>query len=566
LQAPPPPDEKERLEALGRYEILDTDREQGFDDIALLASHLCGTPIALISLIDENRQWFKSKVGMAGSETPREIAFCAHGILESEVFIVNDAQADERFAANPLVTGDPRIRFYAGSPLRTPDGHALGTLCVIDYIPRQLSAEQKTALEALSRQVVFRLESRRSLTELRQTTAQLEHEQELLRRKTAFLEAQVNSSMDGMLLVDQDGKQTLQNQRFIDLFKIPRQIADEKTDENRLRWVTEMTKEPEEFLQKVRYLYAHPDEISRDEIDLKNGTILDRYSSPVSGEDEEYYGRIWTFRDITERKRTENALRESEERFSGAFEHAPIGVGLASPEGRWIKVNRALCDLIGYTEAELLARTFQDITQPEDMEVSIENVRRIIAGEIDSYQAEKHYVHARGRIITVLLNVSLVRDGRGHALYFIAQIQDITERKRTENALRESEERFSGAFEHAPIGMALGVPNGPWLKVNRAFCDLVGYSEAELLIRTFRDITHPDDVETSAESARQLFAGEIRSFQIEKRYIHKRGHLVAVLLNISTFTSPMQAQAARSQLFQSQKMETVGKLAGRHRA
>jgi two-component system cell cycle sensor histidine kinase/response regulator CckA len=130
--------------------------------------------------------------------------------------------------------------------------------------------------------------------------------------KTAFLEAQVNSSIDGILVVDEQGKKTLQNQRFVDLFKIPRHIAEEKIDENQFHWVSDITKDPEQFTKKVRYLYAHPDEISRDEIELKDGTILDRYSSPVVGKDGKYYGRIWTFRDITGRKWFEAQLFQSQ--------------------------------------------------------------------------------------------------------------------------------------------------------------------------------------------------------------------------------------------------------------
>jgi signal transduction histidine kinase len=174
MKAPKPPTEQERLDALYRYEILDTAPEQEFDDITLLASQICGTPIALISLIDEDRQWFKSKVGMAENETARDIAFCAHGILQSDMFVVEDAQADKRFAANPLVTGNPRIRFYAGSPLITPEGHTLGMLCVNDQKPRKLNPDQTAALQALSRQVVAQLELRRNLKELQKAMVQRE--------------------------------------------------------------------------------------------------------------------------------------------------------------------------------------------------------------------------------------------------------------------------------------------------------------------------------------------------------------------------------------------------------
>jgi len=174
MKAPLPPNEPARLDALHRYEIMDTAPEQEFDDITLLASHICDAPIALISLVDENRQWFKSKVGVSESETPRDIAFCAHGILETDVFVVKDAQADQRFSANPLVTGNPKIRFYAGSPLVTPDGHAVGMLCVNDRVPRELSPAQKAALQALGRQVVAQLELQRNLKELRETIAQRE--------------------------------------------------------------------------------------------------------------------------------------------------------------------------------------------------------------------------------------------------------------------------------------------------------------------------------------------------------------------------------------------------------
>lgn len=160
-------DEAERLEALRRYDILDTGPELAFDDLTLLASHICETPIAAITLVDADRQWFKSRIGLQLAETPRAVSFCAHAIEQRGIFVVSDASTDARLRDNPHVTGDPHIRFYAGAPLITPDGHALGTLCVVDRRARTLTPEQLESLDALRRQVEAQLELRRTLKELR---------------------------------------------------------------------------------------------------------------------------------------------------------------------------------------------------------------------------------------------------------------------------------------------------------------------------------------------------------------------------------------------------------------
>ena len=161
MKAPLPTNEAERLAALKEYHILDTGTEQSYDDITTLAAHICEVPIAMISLVDEIRQWFKSKVGLDQQQTSRDAAFCAHAILQNEPFIVGDATKDRRFADNALVAGEPYIRFYTGIPLINPEGLALGTLCVVDHQPRLLSAAQQKALQALSRQVMVLLELRR---------------------------------------------------------------------------------------------------------------------------------------------------------------------------------------------------------------------------------------------------------------------------------------------------------------------------------------------------------------------------------------------------------------------
>lgn len=180
---PIPKDEKQRLSDLHDYVVLDTPPEEMFDHITRLAARICQTPIALISLVDSERQWFKSKVGLRISETERGIAFCAHAILHRHLFEVNDAARDKRFAENPLVTSGPHIRFYAGAPLVTPNDHAIGTLCVIDRVPRRLTSAQTDALQTLGKLVIALLEVRRQLSERRKDLLTMRREMKELRNR-----------------------------------------------------------------------------------------------------------------------------------------------------------------------------------------------------------------------------------------------------------------------------------------------------------------------------------------------------------------------------------------------
>jgi signal transduction histidine kinase len=211
--APLPANDAARLSALESYDILDTAREQAYDDFTALAAAICGTPIALISLIDRDRQWFKSELGLGVSETPRDRAFCAHTIIGNQTLIVPDATRDARFHDNPLVLGSPDIRFYAGAPLVTDEGYGLGTLCVIDRVLRTLSPQQIESLEALSRQLMTHLNLRRAMIALRETehakkkfVAHVSHE---LRTPLTSIRGALALVLDAEPNVDEDSRELL---------------------------------------------------------------------------------------------------------------------------------------------------------------------------------------------------------------------------------------------------------------------------------------------------------------------------------------------------------------------
>jgi len=293
MKAHPPKNEGARLEALRRYAILDTFPEQEFDDLARLAALVCGTPTALVSFVDESRQWFKAKVGLQLSETPRDASFCAHAILKPEVLVIPDTLADERFRSNPLVTGEPHIRFYAGAPLVTHDGHALGTICVTDTVPRELGQPQREALKALSRLAVAELQLRRGVSDLSQAIRER-------RRAEKEIDQLFTLSLDMLCIAGFDGYFKRVNPAWEKVLGIP----------------------TAEFLARPYVDFVHPDDRAAT---LAEGAKLVEGGETVSFEnryrrgDGSYIWLLWNAtpssneklifavaRDVTERKRAES--------------------------------------------------------------------------------------------------------------------------------------------------------------------------------------------------------------------------------------------------------------------
>ena len=297
-----------------------------------------------------------------------------------------------------------------------------------------------------------------------------------IREKTAFFEAQVNSTIDAILVVDANGRTILQNQRMVDLFNIPREIVEEKEDAKRRDWVMNLVTNPGPFLEKVMYLYAHRSEVSRDELELKDGRFLDRYSSPVIGKDGEYYGRIWTFRDITEQKQSEKALRETEaslKLFRALIDRSSDCIEVVDPmTARYLDINESGLRSLGYTLEEMQEMTVFDVNIGLD-QAMFEAVNQK-SKETGCATAEFWQRRKDGSSYLAEVNVSMVTMGRDYA---VAVVRDITKRKEAEAQVLLQ----SAALEAAANGIVITDGKGTIQWTNQAFSALTGYSLGEVI-------------------------------------------------------------------------------------
>lgn len=310
-----PANERERLEALRRYDILDSEPEPSFDRITAIAARVLGVPICLITLVDSERQWFKSKVGLERGQTPREQAFCAHAILDERPMIVRDAHRDQRFHDNPLVTGAPNVRFYAGAPLQTSDGFNLGTLCAIDQTPRDLSPAQLSTLEDLAALVVDELELRSALRAKSEAQRALADAQAQLRENLEQLRAIVESAGEGIVVVDRAARLMLVNAAALDMLGLretPSSLGDWPRI-SELRRADGVTPFAAEELPIQRALLGESSdrvEICVPESETHERVWLSVTARPLRDDSGEVAGGVVTFNDFTELRAARERVAE----------------------------------------------------------------------------------------------------------------------------------------------------------------------------------------------------------------------------------------------------------------
>lgn len=464
-----PLNENERLAALQMLGVLDSAPEPVFDDLAWLASQCCDAPIALISLIDETRQWFKASCGLGTPQTSREIAFCSHALASTQILEVPDALEDPRFSSNPMVLGEPGIRFYAGAPLVGSTGHVYGTLCVIDRVPRRLSGTQREALQRLSRQVVSQLEARQGRREAQIQAGTLG------RLLEAMPDAVVSCGSDGLL---GEFNHVARAWHGTDPRSLPPSEWAEHFDLFEASGTRLLATGDIPLLAAWRGETVRGFELVIKAKGQPPRSVLCN-ASPLFYADGTKMGAVCLMHDVTALRAATRAATIAAQRFSGAFSAATHGMALVATTGHWIEVNDALCGMLGYSRDELLRMDFRRLTHPDDLMSHRDHIDRLVRRETQNYQLGKRYLRKDGETVWAHLAVSLVRDEFDQPLHFVAQIQDVTEQRSMEERLRDSERRMRSILEDTEDAFIVADEDGQILEWNRAAQAMFGWRRAE---------------------------------------------------------------------------------------
>jgi PAS domain S-box-containing protein len=614
MKAAIPADEEARLEALRELEILDSGPEEEFDDLALIAAQICGTPISMISLVDRNRQWFKSKVGFEASETSRDIAFCAHTILQRDLLVVPDATQDPRFSDNPYVKTDPGVRFYAGAPLRTPDGYALGTLCVLDRKPRKLTPEQENALRALSRQVEAQMELRHRLICERRHTDEALREKEVsvrmlaeqmpavlwsvdrdlrftssmgaglanlnqrpdqyngltlfdyfgtkdadfhaiaahrkalagesvtyetewkgrtfashveplrhsdgkiygvigvafdvterkmiqqeLESSVSLLRTTLDSTADGILVLDHEGNIVTFNRKFLETWKISDKTAATANRDELLESVLDQVKDPGIFVQLAMRSYARQDSETLDVVEFKDGRIFERYTRPqvLAGKS---VGKVLSFRDVTARRRADQEIEEHVSLLKATLDATTDGILVVDENGKMVNFNRKFIEM--WRIPEFIAQSRDDnralawvLDQVKDPERFIKKVKELYA-QPDS----KSYDWLEFKDGRIFERYSQPQKIGGKTVGRVWSFRDVTDRRLMEMTLK----RQGRYFDHIFDAVVVTDLDGKIVDWNPGAARLFGYSKQEAVGHTPTLVHRVEDSDLTATMLRTM--------------------------------------------------------------
>jgi two-component system, sensor histidine kinase and response regulator len=432
-----PPNETLRLTALRRYDVLDTLPEPVFDDLTKVAAHVCNTPVGWIVFVDEQRLWFKSRIGLSLSEIPRGASPCCHTILSDDLLVVEDAQRDTRFSTSPIVAQEPHIRFYAGTPLRTSEGYNIGTLCVADSRKRRLSSQQGEALRILAHQVMAQLELRRHLVELERSLFEHRRTQDALKNSEMFYQALVESLPQNILRKDVHGRFVFANKNFCatlgkrveevlgktDWDFFPKHLADKYHDDDQRVMSTRETIDTVEANQTPsgELIYVH----------VIKTPLLDAVGKVVGVQ-----GIFW---DVTSRKKTEEELAYERDLLRGLLDNIPDRIYFKDVKSRFLRVSSSMAkrlgakdpvDVFGKTDFDFYPRDLaQEFFNDEQRIITtgqplINKLERIVdVDEVESWASvTKVPLYNRSGIVTGIIGIS----------------RDVTKLKEAEVALEQA--------------------------------------------------------------------------------------------------------------------------------
>jgi two-component system, cell cycle sensor histidine kinase and response regulator CckA len=518
----PPANENGRLATLRSFGVLDTPPEESFDDLVALAAYVCQAPIAVISLVDEERLWFKARTGWDINEIPRAISFCGHAIHEPDFCVIPDTSEDERFEDNPLVAGDPRIRFYAACPLVADGDKVIGTLCVLDYKPRRLHPDHEQALCTLGHHVMALLELRRTERELSEARRLLDADAAW--RESAARFSQLADHLDQVfwmtdpareeLLYVSPGFEEIWGRPLERLYDDPREWLRGLHPEDQDR-VKDSLLEQAKGSQRLTYRIVRPDGRVR--------WIQDR-AVPVKNEAGEVVRVVGVADDITEQKQVEEALRVSEARYRGVVEGARDGIFTLAPDGTITSANFAFEAMTGWSREEWIGEPFDAMVHPADLPEVMRLFRRMIAGEsVPRVPLELRFSVKEGGHVPMELTATPQRIG-DRIIGVVGIARDLRERRRMEEELRQIQKMESIG------GLASGVAHdfNNLLTVQRAHLSLLlmtpGLDKAA--------VDHIQEVASAAERAASL-TRQLLLFSRKRPIERRRFNLNEVVVTLS---------------------------------